>query len=29
MTISGRKGWERILDKSGFRPVMVVMEKEL
>jgi hypothetical protein len=29
MTMSGRKGWERILDKSGFRPVMVVMEKEL
>lgn len=29
MTISGRKGWERILDKSGFRPVLVVMEKEL
>jgi hypothetical protein len=29
MTISGRRGWERILDKSGFRPVMVVMEREL
>lgn len=29
MTISGRKGWERILDKSGFRPVLVTMERKL
>jgi hypothetical protein len=29
MTISGRKGWERILDKHGFAPVAVVMERDL
>ena len=29
MTISGRKGWTRVLDKSGFKPLFVVMEKEL
>lgn len=29
MTISGRKGWTRVLDKRGFRPVFVVMEREL
>ena len=29
MTMSGRRGWERVLDKSGFRPVMIVMEKDL
>lgn len=29
MTLSGRKGWERVLDRRGFRPVMTVMEKEL
>jgi hypothetical protein len=29
MTMSGRRGWERVLGKSGFRPVMIVMEKDL
>lgn len=29
MTISGRKGWERVLDKHGFRPVLVTMERGL
>lgn len=27
MTMSGRKGWERVLGKHGFRPVMIVMER--
>ena len=29
VAISGRKGWERILDKHGFRPVLVTMERDL
>jgi hypothetical protein len=29
MTISGRLGWQRVLDKHGFRPVLVTMERAL
>lgn len=29
LTLSGRKGWERVLDRYGFKPVMVVMEREI
>lgn len=29
MTISGRRGWERVLDTHGFKPVAVVMERDL
>lgn len=29
MTMSGRKGWLRVLDKHGFEPVFVVMERVL
>jgi hypothetical protein len=29
MTIEGRKGWTRVLDKHGFEPVFVVMERAL
>lgn len=29
LTMSGRKGWERVLGKHGFTPVMVVMERKI
>lgn len=29
MTIQGRKGWERVLDAHGFKPVAVVLERAL
>lgn len=29
MTISGRRGWVRVLDKHGFRPTLVTMERDL
>jgi hypothetical protein len=29
MTIAGRKGWTRVLDKHGFAPAFVVMERAL
>jgi hypothetical protein len=29
MTMSGRKGWERVLGGHGWRPAMVVMEREI
>lgn len=29
MTIAGRRGWERVLAKYGYKPVMTVLEKEL
>jgi hypothetical protein len=28
MTISGRHGWQRVLEKHGFEPVMTVLKKE-
>lgn len=28
MTIAGRKGWERVLARYGYKPVMTVLEKE-
>lgn len=28
MTITGRKGWQRVLGKRGFNPVFVMLEKE-
>jgi len=28
MTIAGRRGWEKVLAKYGYRPVMTVLEKE-
>lgn len=27
LTLSGRMGWQRVLDKHGFKPVMVTMER--
>ena len=27
LTLSGRLGWQRVLDKHGFKPVMVTMER--
>jgi hypothetical protein len=29
MTISGRRGWERVLGKVGWKAKMIVMEKEI
>ena len=29
MTLYGRKGWERVLDSHGFKPVMVVLERAI
>jgi hypothetical protein len=29
LTLSGRFGWQRILDKHGFKPVLVTMEREV
>lgn len=28
MTIAGRKGWQRVLERYGYEPVMTVLEKE-
>lgn len=28
LTLSGRSGWQRVLDKHGFKPVFVTMERE-
>ena len=28
LTLSGRSGWQRVLDKHGFKPVLVTMERE-
>lgn len=29
ITLYGRKGWERVLDSHGFKPVMVVLERAI
>ena len=29
ITLYGRKGWERVLDSHGFKPVMVVLERKI
>lgn len=29
LTLSGRKGWERALSKTGFKPLHIVMEREI
>jgi hypothetical protein len=29
LTMSGRKGWERVLGRHGFQPVMTVMERAI
>jgi uncharacterized protein (UPF0548 family) len=29
LTMSGRRGWERVLGKHGFQPVMIVMERAI
>lgn len=29
LTMSGRKGWERVLSREGWQPVMVVMERAI
>jgi hypothetical protein len=29
LTMSGRKGWERALAPSGFKPVMIVLERAI
>lgn len=29
LTMSGRKGWERVLGQNGFEPVMIVMERAI
>jgi hypothetical protein len=29
LTMSGRKGWERVLGQNGFKPVMIVMERAI
>lgn len=28
MTIAGRRGWERVLAKHGYKPVMTVLERD-
>lgn len=28
MTVAGRHGWQRVLAKHGYKPVMTVLEKE-
>lgn len=28
LTLSGRFGWQRVLDKHGFKPVLVTMERD-
>lgn len=29
LTMSGRMGWQRVLDKHGFKPLLVTMEREM
>jgi hypothetical protein len=29
MTIAGRHGWKRVLDKYGYKPVLTVLEKPM
>ena len=29
LTMSGRRGWERVLGRHGFKPVLIVMEREI
>ena len=29
LTMNGRHGWKRVLDKKGWKPVMTVMERKL
>lgn len=29
LTVSGRLGWQRVLDRHGFRPVLVTLEREI
>lgn len=29
LTMAGRFGWQRVLDKHGFKPVLVTMEREI
>lgn len=29
MTLSGRLGWQRVLGKHGFKPLLVTMEREI
>ena len=29
MTMSGRMGWQRVLDKHGWKPVLVTMERPI
>lgn len=29
VTMSGRRGWERVLGNHGFKPVMIVMERAI
>lgn len=29
LTMSGRMGWQRVLNKQGFKPVLVTMEREI
>jgi hypothetical protein len=29
LTMSGRMGWQRVLDKQGFKPVLVTMERAI
>jgi hypothetical protein len=29
LTMSGRLGWQRVLDKHGFKPVLITMEREV
>ena len=29
LTMSGRIGWQRVLDKHGFKPVLVTMERAM
>jgi hypothetical protein len=28
LTLSGRRGWSRVLDPHGFKPVLIVMERD-
>ena len=29
LTMSGRRGWERVLGRHGVKPVLIVMEREI
>jgi hypothetical protein len=29
MTLAGRPGWQRVLSKHGFTPVLVTMERDI